>query len=275
VTRDHTGAPLGGVAPFTNPRLIGLGKSKLFEREALHWFSELDCWVDFKRRQRFVLAATFVSLCADVAAGSRIPGVWETYGSPLDPSEWKSILGDRRSQEAGKAGGANAAAVSRVACSAMDWCRLLALSESTRTRRGLYRFSNHIDGSGYGLNHSTCWIGARPTRDSQLDSAEHFSKPPATRSPGSASRDRPLPQTTFSASWKPSVDWDEVRHIGKRIDYDDADLFMYYGSVGRRFSEQRRVVRNLCRVVRCVRRGNGAKAQESKRTSSINSKGGT
>jgi hypothetical protein len=96
VTRDHNGAPLGTVAPFTNPRLIGLGKRKLFERETLHWFSELDCWVDFKRkrvfRHRFVLAATFVSLCADVVAESRIPGVWESYGSPLDPSEWKAVM---------------------------------------------------------------------------------------------------------------------------------------------------------------------------------------
>jgi hypothetical protein len=84
------------VEPFTNPRHIGLGKCKLFEREGLCWFSELDCWVDFKRkrvfRHRFVLAATFVSLCADVAAESRIPGVWESNGSPLDPSEWKAIL---------------------------------------------------------------------------------------------------------------------------------------------------------------------------------------
>ena len=58
--------------------------------------TELDCWVDFKRkrvfRYGFVLAATFVSLFADVAAESRIPGVWESYGSPLVPSEWKAIL---------------------------------------------------------------------------------------------------------------------------------------------------------------------------------------
>jgi hypothetical protein len=31
-------------------------------------------------------------LCADVAAESRIPGVWGSYSSPLDPSEWKAIL---------------------------------------------------------------------------------------------------------------------------------------------------------------------------------------
>jgi len=96
VTRDHPSAPLSTVEPFTNPRHIGLGKCKLFEREGLCWFSELDCWVDFKRkrvfRYRFVLAATFVSLCTDVAAESRIPGIWESYGSPLDPSEWKAIL---------------------------------------------------------------------------------------------------------------------------------------------------------------------------------------
>ncbi len=96
MTRDHTGAPLGTVAVSTNPRLIGPGKCKLFERESLQWFSELDCWVDFKRkrvfRHRFVLAATLVSLSTDVAAESRIPGVWESYGSPLVPSEWKAIL---------------------------------------------------------------------------------------------------------------------------------------------------------------------------------------
>jgi hypothetical protein len=96
VTRDHTGAPLGTVAASTNPRLIGPGKCKLFDRERLQWFSELDCWVDFKRkrvfRHRFVLAATFVSLCTDVAAESRIPGVWESYGEPLVPSDWKAIL---------------------------------------------------------------------------------------------------------------------------------------------------------------------------------------
>jgi len=84
------------MAASTNPRLIGLGKSKLFEKEGLQWFSELDCWVDFKRkkvfRHGFVLAATFVSLFADVAAESRTPGVWESYGSPLVSSEWKAIL---------------------------------------------------------------------------------------------------------------------------------------------------------------------------------------
>jgi hypothetical protein len=96
VTRDHTWVPLGTVAASTNPRLIGPGKCKLFEREELQWFSEVDCWVDFKRkrvfRHSFVLAATFVSLCTDVAAESRISGVWEIYGSPLVPSEWKTIL---------------------------------------------------------------------------------------------------------------------------------------------------------------------------------------
>jgi len=96
VTRDHTGVPLGTVAPSTNPRLIGLGKCGLFEKEGLVWLSELDVWVDFKRkkvfRYKFVLAATFVSLFTDVAAENRVPGVWEIYGSPLVPSELKTIL---------------------------------------------------------------------------------------------------------------------------------------------------------------------------------------
>ena len=96
MTRDHTGVPLGTVVPSTNPRLIGLGKCRLFEKEMLQWFSGLDVWVDFKRkkvfRYKFVLAAAFVSLCTDVAAESRVPGVWEIYGSPLVPSEWKTIL---------------------------------------------------------------------------------------------------------------------------------------------------------------------------------------
>lgn len=81
---------------MSNPRLIGPGKCELFEREAFQWFSELDCWVDFKRkrvfRHGFVLAATFVSLRTDITAESRVPGVWECYGSPLVPSEWKAIL---------------------------------------------------------------------------------------------------------------------------------------------------------------------------------------
>ena len=81
MTRDHTGVPLGTVAPSTNPRLIGLGKCGLFEKEGLVWLSELDVWVDFKRkkvfRNGFVHAATFVSLCADVTAENRVPGVWE------------------------------------------------------------------------------------------------------------------------------------------------------------------------------------------------------
>jgi hypothetical protein len=87
----------GTVGALTNPRLIGPGKLDLFERETLQWFSEFGIWVDFKRkkvfRYRFVLDATFVSLRADVAAESGVPGVWESYGSPLAPSEWKTILG--------------------------------------------------------------------------------------------------------------------------------------------------------------------------------------
>ena len=78
------------------PTSIGLGKFGLFEKEGLVWFSGLDVWVDFKRkkvfRYKFVLAATFVSLFTDVAAENRVPGVWEIYGSPLVPSELKTIL---------------------------------------------------------------------------------------------------------------------------------------------------------------------------------------
>ena len=94
----------------TNPRLVGPGKRSFLDQEHLQRFSELDVWVDFERkkvfRHSFVLAATFVSLCAAVAAESRVPGVWEIYGSPLAPSEWKTILPvailRRRKQDQGR-----------------------------------------------------------------------------------------------------------------------------------------------------------------------------
>jgi len=96
VARNYIRAQVSPVGADTNPRLVGPGKRRFLDRKGLHWFPGLDVWVDFKRkkvfRYKFVLAATFVSLFTDVAAENRVPGVWEIYGSPLVPSELKTIL---------------------------------------------------------------------------------------------------------------------------------------------------------------------------------------
>src|SRR5712692_8529357 len=78
---------------LNSPVRVGPEKLALLESEGLRWLDQGDMWMDFRRRKvfryRYVLDAEIERLRAAIATERR--GVWQVYGSPLAPGEWKRI----------------------------------------------------------------------------------------------------------------------------------------------------------------------------------------